>query len=60
VSIVQTTPRRRGFGSELIERLLPYELGAVTRYTIADDGARVEVDLPIDERTAVDVGRVTR
>jgi two-component sensor histidine kinase len=58
VSITQTAPRRRGFGSELIERLLPYELGAVTRYTIADDGARVEVDLPIDERTTVDVGRM--
>lgn len=59
VSIAHTTPRRRGFGSELIERLLPYELGAVTRYTVADDGARVEVDLPIDERTAIDVGRIT-
>jgi two-component system CheB/CheR fusion protein len=58
VSITQTAPRRRGFGSELVERLLPYELGAVTRYTIADDGARVEVDLPIDERTAVGVARM--
>jgi two-component sensor histidine kinase len=59
VRITQTAPRRRGFGSELIERLLPYELGAVTRYIIADDGARCEIDLPINERTAVTVDRIS-
>ena len=52
VRVMQTAPLRRGFGRELIERLLPYELGAVTRYTIADDGARCEIALPINERTA--------
>jgi two-component sensor histidine kinase len=58
VHIAQTAPRRRGFGSELIERLLPYELGAVTRYAIADDGARCEIDLPINERTAIHGNRI--
>lgn len=56
VHIAQTTPSRRGFGRELIERLLPYELGAVSHYTLADGGARCEIDLPINELTAVDMG----
>ncbi len=59
VPIVQTTPRRRGFGMELIERVLPYELGAITRYTIADGGAYCEIDLPINERTAVNTDRIS-
>lgn len=52
VRIVQTAPVRRGFGRELIERLLPYELGAVTSFAIGADGARCEIELPINERTA--------
>ncbi|MFC4308865.1 HWE histidine kinase domain-containing protein [Steroidobacter flavus] len=55
IQIAQATPSRRGFGRELIERLLPYELGAVTRLTIADSGVRCEIDLPINERTAAHV-----
>ncbi len=55
VQIARMAPRRRGFGRELLERLLPYELGAVTRFTIADDGARCEIDLPINERTAANI-----
>lgn len=58
VVIAQPAPRRRGFGRELIERLLPDELGAVTRFTLAGDGARCEIDLPINERTAVNVDRI--
>lgn len=56
VRIAQTTPSRRGFGRDLIERLLPYELGAVSRYTLVDGGARCEIDLPINDLTAVDTG----
>lgn len=55
VSIAQTA-RRRGFGRELIEHVLPYELGATTRYTLNDGGAQCEIDLPINERTTVNVG----
>lgn len=58
VAVAQTSPTRRGFGRELIERVLPYELKAVTRFTIAPDGARCEVDLPINERTIVSMERV--
>lgn len=57
VRVVQTAPQRRGFGRELIERVLPYELGAVTRLTIAADGARCEIDLPINDRTTSMAGR---
>ena len=52
VQIAQTTPRRRGFGRELIESVLPYELGAATRFTIENSGLRCEIDLPINERTS--------
>ena len=46
------TPQRRGFGQELIERVLPYELGARTTLTFAPGGVRCEIDLPLNERTA--------
>jgi two-component sensor histidine kinase len=45
-------PQRRGFGQELIERVLPYELGARTGLTFAPGGVRCEIDLPLNERTA--------
>jgi two-component sensor histidine kinase len=53
VHIAPTGSRRRGFGRELIERLLPQQLGATTRYTIVGDGARCEINLPVNERTAI-------
>jgi two-component sensor histidine kinase len=45
-------PQRRGFGQELIERVLPYELGARTTVAFAPGGVRCEIDLPLNERTA--------
>lgn len=51
VGIATRTPRRRGFGQELIERVLPYELGALTSVTFAPGGVRCEIDLPLNERT---------
>jgi len=39
-------PRRKGFGSELIERMLPYELGARTGLDWAEDGLRVRFLIP--------------
>jgi two-component sensor histidine kinase len=44
--------QRRGFGQELIERVLPYELGARTHLTFAPGGVRCEIELPLNERTA--------
>jgi len=37
---------RKGFGWELIERMLPYELSARTRIDLAADGIRVELLIP--------------
>jgi len=38
--------RRKGFGSELIERMLPYELGARTRLEWGQDGVQVQLLIP--------------
>lgn len=40
---------RRGYGRELIERALPYSLGAATSYEITPDGVRCTIDLPLDK-----------
>ena len=39
-----------GYGRELIERALPYALGAKTTYQMAADGVRCTIDLPLDKR----------
>lgn len=49
--VAAPAPQRRGFGQELIERVLPYELGARTTLTFAPGGVRCEIDLPLNERT---------
>ena len=41
-------PRRRGYGTELIERLLPYDLGAETRLEFGTDGVHCTITVPID------------
>lgn len=46
-------PRRRGFGSELIERTLAYELGASAALDFTPDGLRCTIDLPLAERIAI-------
>lgn len=40
-----TPPTRRGFGSELVERRVPYELGGEGMVELTPDGARLSVDL---------------
>jgi two-component sensor histidine kinase len=48
------TPARRGYGRELIERALPYQLNAKTTYELGADGVRCTIAVPIsranDER----------
>lgn len=39
-----------GYGRELIERALPYSLGAETSYEILDGGVRCRISLPLNER----------
>ena len=40
-------PRRRGYGRELIERALPYQLKAETRYELTPKGVRCTITLPV-------------
>jgi len=49
--IPRQPPTRKGFGLELIEKTLPYELDACTRVDWPERGARVEILLPAEGRT---------
>jgi two-component sensor histidine kinase len=40
-------PKRRGYGAELIERALPYQLGAKTRLEFGADGVRCRIVVPL-------------
>jgi PAS domain S-box-containing protein len=40
-------PPRWGYGRELIERALPYQLGAETTYELGPDGVRCTITLPV-------------
>lgn len=51
VGLAHAQPHRRGFGQELIERVLPYELGARTAFSLAPGGVHCEIELPLNERT---------
>ena len=44
-------PNGRGQGRELIERALPYQLSAKTRYAFGSDGVFCEISLPVSEST---------
>jgi two-component system CheB/CheR fusion protein len=50
-----TKASHKGFGMELIERMLPYELGARATVDFAPDGVRVQLSIP--EATATPVWR---
>ena len=43
---------RRGYGRELLERSLPYQLDARTSYELDEDGVRCVIDLPLEPRRA--------
>jgi two-component system CheB/CheR fusion protein len=51
VKIATVAPRRRGFGQELIEHTLPYQLNAQTRFTFLPGGLHCVIDIPLNERT---------
>lgn len=42
---------RHGFGRQLIEKALPYDLGAETRFELAADGVRCRIKIPLDQRS---------
>ena len=43
-------PNKRGYGSQLIEEALPYQLGARTRLEFKDDGVSCELSIPAGPR----------
>jgi PAS domain S-box-containing protein len=48
VTMPAATPQRRsGYGTQLIERALPYELGAATRLEFAPQGVRCRIEVPL-------------
>lgn len=52
VRAVDAHPARSGFGRELIERGLPYELGAETSIEFGPGGVRASIDVPLTDRLA--------
>jgi two-component system, chemotaxis family, CheB/CheR fusion protein len=56
VPIIGTAPRRRGFGTELIERTLQYELDARTHLAYDVGGLRCEIELPLNQQTLAEAG----
>ena len=50
VRLMDPQPRRSGFGRELIERALPYEMGAATSLEFARGGVRVVIELPLNDK----------
>ncbi len=51
--VVDTAPSRAGFGRDLIERGLPYELGATAKLEFGQGGVRALIDLPLTDKLAV-------
>ena len=45
-------PRRRGYGTELIERALPYQLRATAVLQFGQDGVRCAITVPVSARGA--------
>lgn len=48
---VAETPAHQGFGRELIERALPYQLGAETEYRLTPEGVRCVLLIPLSHRS---------
>ena len=52
VRALDVAPSRSGFGRELIERGLPYELGASTSLEFARGGVKATIELPLTDKIA--------
>ena len=58
VPIVATAPRARGFGQQLIEEALPYQLGAATSFDLKPGGLDCSIELPLSPPQAMpDISR---
>jgi PAS domain S-box-containing protein len=52
IAIPEGGPRQKGYGSELIERALPFQLGAETRLEFRPDGVSCEIVVPTIRKKA--------
>jgi PAS domain S-box-containing protein len=50
VAIQAGEPKRRGYGSELIERAIPYQLKARTRLDFGPQGVNCQIAVPVTEQ----------
>lgn len=48
--------RSAGYGRELIEHALPYQLGAETHYELGPDGMRCTIAMPVAADQAAQAG----
>jgi two-component system CheB/CheR fusion protein len=53
VAMAPEAPRRRGFGTELLERTLPYELDAKATIDFLAGGVCATIDLPLNDRVVL-------
>lgn len=53
VPVIDQEPPRSGFGRELIERGLPYELQATTALEFRQGGLRCVIELPLNDKIAI-------
>jgi len=53
VSVIDREPARSGFGRELIERGLPYDLRANTALEFRRGGVRCVIEIPLDDRITI-------
>ena len=53
VPVIDQEPARSGFGRELIERGLPYELQANTALEFRQGGVRCVIELPLNDKIAI-------
>ena len=52
LSLAEGEPRRRGFGTELLERTLAYELGATASARFEPGGISWTIEVPLGERVS--------
>ncbi len=52
VAALDSRPSRVGFGRDLIERGLPYDLGAVTSLAFAPGGVRCKIVVPLSDKVS--------
>jgi two-component system CheB/CheR fusion protein len=53
VAVDGAAPRRRGFGTELLEKTLAYEIGAKTNLVFDPGGVRCTIDVSLNDRIAM-------